>query len=240
MGDPRAVAGEARVLGPFGMPGDFAELAELAVVADGEDEVAVGGGEILVRHDVRVGVAHAPWRHAGGQVVHRLVGQAGHLHVEQGHVDVLAEAGLLAVRQRAEHRGARVQAGEDVGQRHADLHRPGALLAFGAPGQAHQPAQALDHEVVAGALGVGAVLAEAGDRAVDQPRIDLAQAGVVEAVGGQAADLEVLQQDVRLRHQLADQALALRAGEVDGQRLLVAVGAQVVGRFRGVLAAGVA
>ncbi|MNT97522.1 hypothetical protein D3C72_2398650 [compost metagenome] len=50
---------------------------------------------------------------------------------------MLAEAGLLAVRQRAEHRGARVQAGEDVGQRHADLYRPAALLAFGAAGQAH-------------------------------------------------------------------------------------------------------
>ncbi|MNZ89686.1 hypothetical protein D3C78_1086210 [compost metagenome] len=153
---------------------------------------------------------------------------------------MLAEAGLLAVRQRAEHRGARVQAGEDVGQRHADLHRPGALLAGGAPGQAHQPAEALDHEVVAGALGVGAVLAEAGDRAVDQPRVDLFQTGVVEAVGGQAADLEILQQDVRLQGQLADDALALLAGEVDGQRLLVAVGAQVIGRFRGVLALGVA
>src|SRR3546814_13617258 len=47
-------------------------------------------------------------------------------------------------------------------------------------GHAHQPAHALDQEVVAGARGIGPGLAEAGDRAVDQPRIDLRQAVVIE------------------------------------------------------------
>ena len=37
-------------------------------------------------------------------------------------------------------------------------------------------------------MGVGTVLAEAGDRAADQPRVDRPQAGVVEPVSGQAAD----------------------------------------------------
>src|SRR5690606_41034569 len=66
---------------------------------------------------------------------------------------------------------------------------------------------------------------EAGDRAVDQPRIDRLQRFVVEAVGRQAADLEVLQHHVALRRQFAYQALALGLGEVQSQRLLVAVGA---------------
>jgi hypothetical protein len=45
---------------------------------------------------------------------------------------------------------------------------PAALLAVGAAGDAHQAAHALDQEVVAGARGIGPVLAEAGDRAVHQ------------------------------------------------------------------------
>ena len=71
------------------MAGDFTETRELAVVADGQDHVAVGGGKILVGHDVGVAVAHAARRLARDQVVHRLVGKAGHLHVEQREVDVL-------------------------------------------------------------------------------------------------------------------------------------------------------
>jgi hypothetical protein len=43
--DPRGIAGEALVACPFGMTGDLAEARELAVVADGEDHVAVGGGK---------------------------------------------------------------------------------------------------------------------------------------------------------------------------------------------------
>ena len=196
VGHPRLVGGEARVVGPFRVVCQLGELAELAVVADREDHVAVGGGEVLVRHDVRVG--------EGG-----------------------------------EHRGGGVQPGEDIGQRHADLHRTGAFLVVGAPGEAHQAAQALDHEVIAGALGIGAGLAEAGDRTVDQLRVDLLQRFIVEAIGLEPADLEVLQQDVGLGRQFANDALAFRLGEVHRHRLLVAVGRQVVGRLAGVVAFGI-
>jgi len=82
MGDPRAIAGEARIVRPLRSSGHLAELSELTVVADGEDDVAIGSGEILIGHDVRMGIAHAPGRHAGGEVVERLVAEAGDLHVE--------------------------------------------------------------------------------------------------------------------------------------------------------------
>ena len=154
----------------LGLPATSQNLRELAVVADRQDHVAVGGREVLVRHDVRVRVAHAARHRAADQVVGGLVGQAGDLHVEQRQVDVLALAGAVAVRERGQHADGGVQAGEDVGQRDADLLRARALLAVGAAGDAHQPAHALDQEVVAGALRVRAGLAEAGDRAVDQAR----------------------------------------------------------------------
>jgi hypothetical protein len=122
--------------------------------------------------------------------------------------------------QRGEDGVAGVEAGEDVGQRHADLLRAGALLAVGAAGDAHQAAHALDQEVVAGARGIGAVLAEAGDRAVDERGLS-AQAGVVEAVGLEAADLEVLQHHVGPRRQFAHDGLAFgRVMSTVSERLL--------------------
>ena len=102
-----------------------------------------------------------------------------------------------------------------------------------APGEAHDPAQALRQIVVAGARGVGAGLAEAGDRAVDQPRELGAQLLVAQAVAGEVADLEILDQHVAAGQQAPDQGLALAAGDVDRDRALVAVGAEIVGALRG-------
>jgi hypothetical protein len=47
-------------------------------------------------------------------------------------------------------------------------------------GDAHHPALGLDHEIERGAVAIGAVLAEAGDRAVDDARVPLARALVVD------------------------------------------------------------
>ena len=59
----------------------------------------------------------------------------------------------------------------------ADAHR--ALA--GRAGDRHQPAHALRDLIEARPLVVGAVLAEAGDAAIDDARVDLAQALVVDA-----------------------------------------------------------
>ncbi len=143
------------------------------------------------------------------------------------------------MRQRRLDGDGGVKAGEDVGQCHADLLRTGAFFVIGASRDAHQAAHALDQEIVAGARGVGAVLAEAGDRAIHELRIERREAGVVEAIGLEPADLEVFQHHVRLRRQLAQDGLPLGAGHVHGQRTLVAVGAQEIGGIRRRLARAV-
>src|SRR5690606_18174178 len=79
---------------------------------------------------------------------------------------------------------------------------------------------------------VGAGLAKARHRAVNQTRIDLAQAFIVEAVAFQIADLVVLEQDVRLRCQPSHELLALWLRDIDGHGLLVAVRADVHGAER--------
>ncbi|MNX59112.1 hypothetical protein D3C86_899690 [compost metagenome] len=159
--------------------------------------------------------------------------------VQQGDVQMLAQAAAVALLQGRQHRDGGIHAGDDIGDRHARLLRPAAGQVIAFAGDAHQAAHALDHEVVAGALRERAVLAEAGDRAIDQARVDVLQALVIQPVLGQPAHLEVLDQDVADRGQFADQRRAFRRGHVRFDRTLVAVGAKVIGGFVGVLAVAV-
>ena len=62
VGDARRIGREARVAAHSGMAGDVRKGGELRVVADGDDDVAVGRRERLVGHDVRMRVAEPPRR----------------------------------------------------------------------------------------------------------------------------------------------------------------------------------
>ncbi|MPM54494.1 hypothetical protein SDC9_101272 [bioreactor metagenome] len=106
MRKPCGVGLIARILRPISHTGSVAEACELTIVADGQNHVAVGRREVLVGHRVRVRIAHALGHVAAVEVIHALVGQAGHLHVEQRQIDVLAAPGVLARLQRGEDGGA--------------------------------------------------------------------------------------------------------------------------------------
>ena len=71
---------------------------------------------------------------------------------------------------------------------------------------------------------------EAGDRAVDELRIFLAQARIIEAEFGQPPDLEVLDQHVRSRGELAHNAPPALALEIELNRALAAIGGMKIGR----------
>ena len=100
-----------------------------------------------------MGVAEPARRPARDEIVQRLVGEHADLAVHQRHVDMAADAGDGAARERGLDRHDRIEAGEDVGEGDADLLRP----AGGIAGEIHDSAHALDHEVVARARGIGPV-----------------------------------------------------------------------------------
>ena len=166
--DAGGVGGEARVVGERGerRADGATERAPLGVVADGDVHEAVPGPIGLVGRDRRVLIA-ATRRHAAGREVDAgVIGEQRDLPVEHRDVDVLAATGARARVQRDEDAGERVEAGDHVGDRGADLVR----RAVGGAGQRRQAAHALDGEIVAGAahpVGVAGV-AEAGDAAVDE------------------------------------------------------------------------
>ena len=159
------------------------------------------------------------------QVVHALVGQPGGMRVQHADVDLLPLPCRIAMAQRGKDADAAIQAGEQVGDRHAYLLRHPVRL----PGQAHHPAHRLDQAIVAGSWRVRSGLPEAGNRAVDQAWKHCVQIIVTQSVFRQRADLEVLHQYVALRNQLARDRLAFRSRDVERDRALVAIDADEIG-----------
>jgi len=184
------VGGEAGITRQLRLADRRAELLELGVRADGQVQEAVGGGVGAIWSDRRVLVALPRGRLAGREVAPALVGQERHHRVLHGHVDKGALALALAgVERRADGVGAE-HAGRDVADRHPQLDRG----AVGQAGDAHQAGSALHDLVVTGQR--GAVLAEAADRAVDQPRVEAFQVLVAQAQAGGGARPQVLDEHV--------------------------------------------
>ncbi len=147
-----------------------------------------------------------------------------------------SQPAIGALQQRGQDAHGGIHAGHEVGHGHAGLLRAAAGQVVAFARNAHQAAHALDHEVIPGAAGVRAGLAKAGDRAIDQTRVDGLQAFVVQAVFLQAAYFEVFHQDIALQGEFPHQLGTARRGNVQRHRHLVAVGGQVVGGFGGVVA----
>ncbi len=172
-----------------------------------------------------MGIAEPPRRLAGNEKVQRLIGEHARHAVEQRHVDLLALARAFPLCQGRLHRDNTIEPGENICEGNADLLRFTIRLAR----QVHDAAHALDDVVVAGAVSIGPVLPEAGDRAIDEPRIDFPQAFIIETVFGEAADLEVLEQNVGLRGKPAHRLLPLCGRKVQNDRPLAAVARVKIG-----------
>ena len=142
--------------------------------------------------------------------------------------------------QRREDRRDRIHAGHQVADRDAGLHRRGARLAVGDARVAHESGHPLEHEIVARQQGARPVLAEAGDRAVDDARVQGADVRVAQPVAPERADLVVLDQHVAVACERQDDVAPVGLREVDGQGLLAAVSTEEIGRVARLAPRGVA
>ena len=239
MGQALAVGGIAGVVGQIGAAQGLAVRTKLRIVAHCHDQVPVAGRKHLIGHNVLVGIARTPGCHTRGHVIQVLVGQHGYMAIEQGHIDMLPQAAAIALVQRPQNGHCGIHAGEQIGNRHAGFLRsaPRQVIAF--TRNAHETAQALNHEVVAGQRRHRAGLTKTGNGTVDQFRVNGLDAFIIKTVFFQTAHFEVFHQYIAAARHFAHQRGAFRRGNIDGNRTLVAVGAQVVGSFAGVVAAGV-
>ena len=140
-------------------------------------------------------VALARRHHATGEVGLGEIHLAGHRTVEEGQVDGVTVAGPLTSVQAAEHGNRRVQSGEHIRHRDADLARG----PFDGACNAHQAAERLDGEIIAGQVAERACAAEAGNGADDEAGIDGEQLFRAQAETIGAGGTEVFQEDVAAR-----------------------------------------
>ena len=95
---------------------------------------------------------------------------------------------------------------------------------------AHQPGDGLDDEVVPGQRGTLGPAAETADRGVHDGRVGGRDGVVVELEAGQAARLEVLDEHVGAPRELVRRGQVAGIAQVERDRALVAVDAEVIGR----------
>ena len=208
-------------------PKRVAEALPERIVADRHIHVAVGGGEGIVRSHDRVGVAELG-RHVPGREENLgLVGEQRDLPAEHRDVDVFTFAGSLATVQRGGNGVGGEHARTDIANRDAEFG--GGILR--ATGDAHQSAHALHDQVVSGATGAGATLAESGNRGVYDRRPPFLDRVVPESQPSDRARGEVFDQDVGGIDKPPERFATEVAFQIERERTLVTVDRQVVARL---------
>ena len=138
--------------------------------------------------------------------------------VERG-VDPLPLTGRIAMAERGQHAERGEQTGHVVGVHRRRARRWAIVRTVDVP----RAAEGRSDRRVAGPLVQGPGLAEGGDARHDQTRVDRVERVPSEAPALEDAGAEVLEDDVALRHQPADDILPLRRVQVEGHELLVPV-----------------
>src|SRR5262249_13535855 len=185
-----------------------------------EREESVRRAQRLVGRRGLVSRSQGPGDLAGSEVPAGFPDGQRDARLEQGDVDELPAAGALSRAQGGQGRDRSVERAGEVGDR--DAHLDGLLPAF-LSGDGHEAAHPLRHDVQPRALGIRPVLPPPRGRDVDEARVQLRQARVVELQVLHRARAQVLDQDVAPPRQLAEHLLALRSLEIERQRSLVAV-----------------
>lgn len=214
---------ESRVFREIAAAQFRAQAPVLAVVSATDDDVSVGSRERLVRRKIRILVAPSPRNGARREETRELVRAEVDDRIQQGDIDMLAAAGRVPALDRGQDTDGGVQSGQDVGDCDRGFHRSATRLVVGFAVDAHEAAFALKDEVIARAVRIWAIPAVAGDRAIDEARVDVAEVLVRKPVAGEVADFVVLDENVRLLRQFAHDLPALRIGQIDCNRAFVAV-----------------
>ena len=190
------VGGEAGIRLQLGLAHQVAQQTIQLVVACADDQHAVLGLEGVIGIQGLIAVADALRDLTGGQIDDVDDLQRGNHGVHQGHVHLLALAGLQAVDIGRQDAHAAADAAHDIGNGGAGAGGG----AVGPAGGAHQAADGLTHNVIACPLMVGAVVAEAGDGGIDDGRVDLAQLLIAQAQAVHNAGTVILQNHIALGH----------------------------------------
>ncbi len=211
---------KARIVGQLRRTQKLRQLAPQSLIGGTDIDPAVLGLESLIGRHQRMGRAHGLRHLAGAEINRRLPIGVHDPGLEQGRIHVLAFAGFLALHQRRQNAHGRQTAGGDISYRRADFDRRAARAL---PGDAHQPAHPLRHQIKAALLRIRAGAAIAGDGTIDQLRVLRFHLVIRSAVMIHGAQAIVFDKHVRAEDQLFQRRLALIGFHVEADAPLVAV-----------------
>ena len=188
------------------MSNHLGRAAELAVIANGQEDLPVAGLERVIGIDVRMRVAGDLRRSTAHHEIVGLGMQQGNRAIIQRHVQVLTTAGRVALVQGHQNGDHRVQASAHVDHRCADAGWTAGWRAV----DAGHAADGLHHSVITRIAAHGAGRAIAGDVAMDQAGEFLAENLLIaQAPFRHLAGLEILNHHVRAVQQLEQDVLAV-------------------------------
>ena len=231
VGDPLGVGGES--LGSRVEREAVAQTAPQPLAAHRDLDGSVAAVEQAVGADRGVVVALGDADLAGDGPARALEGVHPDGGGQQRGAYDAPDAGAVPLVQRREDAVRAVHPGEQVRDRHAD-----ALRVLGTRTcERHQSGLALGDLVVAGATALGPVVTEARDGEHDEPRVALLEQLEAQAEPVEHAGAEVLHEHVGTVDELQQDVAVGLVLEVEGDRLLVAVGREEVRRLPVVLGA---
>jgi len=132
-----------------------------------DGDLAIGGAEHAIRRDDRVIVAAAIRRLSGRKIIRGEKSQYADHRIGEGGADGIPPPRAAAAHKRGTHSERTLEAGNQVGDRRPGPHWRPIRLA----GYAHETAHRLGDEIEGGPVAIGSAVAEAGDVAIDEGRI---------------------------------------------------------------------
>src|SRR5947208_13102772 len=167
---------------------------------------------------------HRLWVLAGDEGELREIAEHADQAVMQADIDEPPAPGLRPLVQCGEDRHRPKYPADHVAQRYAELHRHMTPLAI----DAERTRQGLRHDVERRLVPQRALEAKAADRAVDEARVDSRQLLVAEPEPVHHAGAVILDEDVRVGNEAAQDVGARLLLQVDDEALLVAVDAEEI------------
>src|SRR5437764_10285753 len=161
---------------------------------------------------------------AGDESELREIAEHADQAVMQADIDEPPAPGLCPLVQCGEDRHRPKYPADHVAQRNAELHRHMAALAI----DAERARQGLRHDVERRLVPQRALEAKAADRAVDEARVDSRQRLVAKPEPVHDARAVILDEDVRVGNETAQDVGARLLLQVDDEALLVAVDAEEI------------
>src|SRR5262245_27349862 len=211
--------GEAWIGDEVLAPDQAAEGLELLLLVGRDVEEALRGAQRAGRTCGHVLVAHRPRPHARNQPVRDDPAHGNQSRLQHRDIDELALAAALAPKQRRSDCKSSRDASHGVGHRIADPQRRRLLIS----GYAHDAREALNDLVVGGVELERTVLAETGNRTIDQVRPHLFQRRIAELKPLHDAGTEVLNHHTRRGDETTKNVAAFRSLQVERERPLTSV-----------------